>query len=147
MPNPRNVLQTLRSDLKSMTTISYLNVKPGDTLARVSDGTVALFTLASRIGDRASTVEGGHLFLAGNNVKLYLIDRPKVPLPTEKGAQIVVWRVDDEEFPQGELAYHDGQYISPWCATNGKEYEPEEIEEWAPLPDGFFNELRKGSHK
>lgn len=148
MPNPRNILQTLQSDLKKKTTISYLNVKPGDTLARVADGTVALFTLASRIGDKASTVEGGSLFLSGNNVKLYLIDRPKPPLPAEAGARIVAWRVGELDDPQGIILEHDGSKdYDCWSDMDGGYWGRDDIHEWAPLPDNFFDELRKGANK
>lgn len=147
MPNPQNILQILQSDLKKKTTISYLNVKPGDTLARVSDGTISLFTLASRIGDKASTAEGGNLFLAGNNVKLYLIDRPKAPLPTEPGRQIVVWATKGGMWGNGVVLTLTSGARPAWGNGQDTWLDPEEIKEWAPLPDDCFNELRKGSNK
>lgn len=148
MPNPQNALQTLQSDLKNMTPISYMAAKPGDTLARAMGDVVTLFVYATRVGDKATTAEGGELYMAGNGAKLYLIDRPKPPLPAEAGDRIVAWRLGTLDEPRGFVLEHDGSKdYDCWSDMDGGYWGRDDIQEWAPLPDNFFDELRKGANK
>lgn len=143
--------QTLHSDLlekfEDMEPISYMELKPGDTVARANGDTIAMFTFMSRIGDKATTADGGELYLTGRGVQTYLLNRPKPPLPTEEGARIVVWEIGHEAFPTGIVLTRTCDYKeSPWESL--EEYHADsDISEWALLPDDFFDELRKDAIK
>jgi len=150
MSKASEIYNTLINDVSVLGPISYLELRKGDLVARIDKGITTIFTYESRFGDRADVKGGGQLFLAGTDIKLYLIDRPKPPLPTLEGAEIVAWKIGDKEFNHGVRLVHDGteEWDSPWYADDDNcYYQADRITEWAVIPDDFYNTLRKDAVK
>lgn len=142
-----NVFSDLRDKLTRDNKISYLDLKPGDIVARSMGGVVSTFIYTTRVGDKATTAEGGELFLTGTGASLHLLHRPKPPLPSEPDARIVAWEIGHATFPEGVVLTRTHDYEeSPWESL--EEYHADsDIHEWALLPDNFFADLRKDSIK
>ena len=139
MSKASEIYNTLINDITVLGPISYLDLKKGDLVARIDKGVTAMFTFESRAGDRASVKGGGQLFLTGNGVKLYLVDRPKPPLPTGEGARIVAWKISGKEYPEGLVLVHDGDEDRnyPWDGPLDC-HSGDDIEVWSVLPEDAF---------
>lgn len=74
--------------------------------------------------------------------RVFLVEKAKPKLPTRKGVRIVIWKADGREFERGQVAVHNGSDALPWEAVDNYFYGHEDIEEWALLPDDFFDSLK-----
>jgi len=74
--------------------------------------------------------------------RAFLVEKAKPKLPTHKGVRIVIWKADGREFERGQVAFHNGSDALSWETVDNYFYGHEDIEEWALLPDDYFDVLK-----
>lgn len=115
-----------------MTQIAFKDIRQGDTIRHTetrTDGTVITMTgVAANRGTTAWRTSGGdELATVHYSETLELVDRPRVPLPTESGTIIMATVLLDDDGPIP--MYLD--YNSKWVKIpDGFNQDPENIEEW-----------------
>lgn len=144
--NPLNAHSALKQDLVAMQPVHCTEVKAGDFIARTYGGSILTGEVELMDHQTARLVGGATIYLSGNEVQVYILERPKPQLPTEPGSRIVAWELSGDRHPKGVVLTRDGTNRWPWDGFNCS-YSDDQIKEWAPLPADHFDELRKDAVK